>query len=346
MVASSGFRGVRTAIFVGGIIAGGLLVALGRSLVQNAHARPAQATQSTGTTDEQTVIRIARAVTPAVVSITVPNYGSGSGAVIRNDGMILTNAHVVGAATTVEVGLADGRTVTGTVLGRDPPLDVAVVRIPTRNIPTAPLGNSDELQVGQLAIAVGNPLGLERTVTTGIVSALNRTARGSMGESFIQTDAAISPGNSGGPLLDSHGRVIGINSAELLGQGVQGLGFAIPINVAMEMANQVLATGHYVRPFIGITYNDVDADLAEQFDLPVKQGVIITSVQPGSPAATAGLRPQDIITQANDTPITMGGDLAKFIRSVHPGTDVRFSVVRPSSGAATTLHVRLGEATS
>jgi serine protease Do len=335
---------IAAGFFAAGLGVGTGLGAAGRELVPRALAQQDARQQQPLTNDEQTVIRVARQLTPAVVSITVPNYGGGSGAIIRRDGMILTNAHVVGSARTVRVGLADGRSFTGTVLGRDAGLDVAVVRIPATDIPVAPLGNSDQLQVGQLAIAVGNPLGLERTVTTGVVSALNRPARGIVGESFIQTDAAISPGNSGGPLIDSRGSVIGINTAELLGQGVQGLGFAIPINVAMEMAGQVLSTGRYVRAFIGIAYGDVDAELAAQFRLPVQRGVIVTSLQRGSPAASAGLRVQDIITRMNDTPITMGGDLRRLLRGLKPGDQVRFTVVRPPGGETSTVTVRLGTA--
>jgi len=333
---------VGVVLFAAGVAAG-TIGASNRRVVSQAIAQPS-APQAALTGEEQNVIRVARQVTPAVVSIVVPNYGSGSGAIIRRDGMILTNAHVVGTARTVQVGLADGRKVTGDVLGRDVGLDVAVVRIPITDAPVAALGNSDQLQVGQIAIAVGNPLGLERTVTTGVVSALNRPARESGGETFIQTDAAISPGNSGGPLVDSRGAVIGINSAELLGQGVQGLGFAIPINVAMAMAGQVLATGRYVRPFLGITYNDVDSDLASQFRLPVKSGVLVTSVAAGSPAERAGLREQDIITRLNDTEITMGGDVRRVLRSLKPGDPARLTVVRPPDGARATLDVRLGQA--
>jgi len=318
-------------------------VAVMRHTVRDATAAQAAATEASLTAEEQIVIRVARQITPAVVSIVVPNYGSGSGAVIRKDGMILTNAHVVGTARTVQVGLADGRKVVGTVLGRDPGLDVAVVRIPNNDVPVAPLGNSDQLQVGQLAIAVGNPLGLERTVTTGVISAVNRPGRTLGGETFIQTDAAISPGNSGGPLVDSRGNVIGINSAELLGQGVSGLGFAIPINLAMAMAGQVLATGRYVRPFLGIQFSDVDADLASQFRLPVRQGVLITDVLRGSPAATGGLREQDIITRVNDTPVAMGGDLRRVLRGMKPGDTARLTVVRPPNGSRETLNVRLGQ---
>jgi S1-C subfamily serine protease len=322
-----------TIIFAVGVAVGGSHL-LDRSVVRDAVAQPS-ASQAPLTTEEQNVIRVARQVTPTVVSIVVPNYGSGSGAVIRRDGMILTNAHVVGPARTVQVGLADGRKVVGTVLGR----------VPITDAPVAPLGNSDLLQVGQLAIAVGNPLGLERTVTTGVISAVNRPGRTLGGETFIQTDAAISPGNSGGPLVDSRGNVIGINSAELLGQGVQGLGFAIPINLAMNMASQVLATGRYVRPFLGIAFSDVDADLASQFRLPVREGVLITDVQRGSPAARGGLREQDIITRINDTPVAMGGDVRRVLRALKPGDAVRLTVVRPPNGARATVTVRLGQTT-
>lgn len=308
---------------------------------------PASAPPAAVTQQEQTVISVARAVTPAVVSISVPNYGSGSGAIIRRDGMILTNAHVVGDAHTVNVGLADGRSMQGTVLGRDPTLDVAVVRVSAANLPAATLGNSDALQVGQLAIAIGNPLGLNRTVTTGVISALNRSPSGDLsGNTFVQTDAAISPGNSGGPLVNSSGQVVGINSAELLGQGVQGLGFAIPINLAMEMANQVLATGHYVRPFIGIGYADVDSTLARYYDLPVKQGVMVGEVQRGSPADAAGFRPQDIIVSMDGQPVRGGGDLGRILRGHKPGDTVTFQVVRPPNGTRASITVKLGQAPS
>jgi S1-C subfamily serine protease len=328
------------------LFAAGLATGLAaRHTVRDAVAQPA-ASQAALTSEEQNVIRVARQVTPAVVSIVVPNYGSGSGAVIRKDGMILTNAHVVGTATRVQVGLADGRKVTGTVLGRDPGLDIAVVRIPNNDVPVAPIGNSDQLQVGQLAIAIGNPLGLERTVTTGVISAVNRAGRTLGGETFIQTDAAISPGNSGGPLVDSRGNVIGINSAELLGQGVSGLGFAIPINLAMNMASQVLATGQYVRPYLGVAFSDVDEDLAAQFRLPVRQGVLVTGVQRGSPAARGGVQPQDIITRINDTPVAMGGDVRRVLRGLKPGDTVRLNVVRPPDGARASLTVRLGQTSS
>jgi S1-C subfamily serine protease len=215
-------------------------------------------------TPEETVIDVTRRVSPAVVSIT-SGAGQGSGVIIREDGVVLTNAHVVGNMRTVEVGLANGDVYKGEVLGRAPDIDLAVVRVDARNLPAAPLGDSDRLQVGQSAIAIGNPAGFERTVTTGVVSALNRTLGGGRGarlDELIQTDAAINPGNSGGPLLDSRGRVIGINTAVLratpVGQPIVGIGFAIPINLGRDVAEQLLTTGVVTRAYLGIRQLELD----------------------------------------------------------------------------------------
>ena len=216
--------------------------------------------------------------------------GSGSGVIISRDGVVITNAHVVGASRVVEVGLADGRILRGQVIGRDQTIDVAVVRLEAQNLPAAPLGDSDRLQVGQSAIAVGNPLGLERTVTSGVISAVNRNPRGFALDGLIQTDAAISPGNSGGPLVDSRGRVIGINTAVIAGAGASGLGFAVPINLANDVVQQLLTTGRITRAFVGINYADIGPELARQFELPVREGIIVGRVEPGSPAARAGPR--------------------------------------------------------
>jgi len=297
------------------------------------------------TQDEATVIRVARAITPTVVSVT-QDEGSGSGIIVDKSGVVLTNAHVVGDSRTVGVGLADGRTLSGQVLGRDPTIDVAVVRVPAQNLPVAPIGDSDKLEVGQSAIAIGNPLGLERTVTAGVVSAINRNPRGISLDGLIQTDAAISPGNSGGPLVDSHGRVIGINTAVLAGAGASGLGFAIPINLASNLASdvvqQVLTTGHITRAYLGVGFADIEPELARQFGLPVKQGIILTVVERGSPAAQAGLRSQDIIVKGNGASIESGGDLRKLLRSLKPGATVRLDVIRPNG--RTTVPVELGQA--
>ncbi len=293
------------------------------------------------TQGEATTIRVAREVTPTVVSVSQPR-GSGSGIIVNRDGIIVTNAHVVGQARTVEVGLADGRTLRGTVMGTDPTIDVAVVRLEARNLPAAPMGDSDRLEVGQLAIAIGNPLGLERTVTMGVVSAVNRNPRGLGLDGLIQTDAAISPGNSGGPLVDSRGRVIGINTVVISGAGASGLGFAVPINLANDIVRQVLTTGRITRTYLGIGYADIDPELARQFELSTREGIIIGRVEANSPASRAGLRPQDIIVRGNDTPIQSGGDLRRLLRSLSPGDQVRLEVLRPSG--RTTVNVRLGEA--
>jgi S1-C subfamily serine protease len=287
-------------------------------------------------TPEQTIIEVTRRVSPAVVSIT-SRSGAGSGVIIRQDGVILTNAHVVGNLRQVSVGLATGEEFTGEVLGRDPAMDLAVVRIQVREaLPTAELGDSDQLQVGQSAIAIGNPAGLERTVTTGIVSALNRALSPQL-EELIQTDAAINPGNSGGPLLDSGGRVIGINTAVLRGSprgpALVGIGFAVPINVGRDIAEQLLTTGRIVRSFLGIRYTDVTREMAQQFRLPVQEGVILQAVEPNSPAAAAGLLPNDMITQVGDTPIRQGGDLRRVLRATRPGATIDIRGVRPGTGA-------------
>jgi serine protease Do len=298
------------------------------------------------TPEEQVTIGVARRLSPAVVSIsttTARGEGLGSGIIIRSNGMILTNAHVVADARTVEVSLADGRTLTGTVLGRDPALDIAVVRIEGTSLPAATIGNSDQLQVGQRTIAIGNPVGFTRSVTTGIVSALNRNAGRGTYETFIQTDAAISPGNSGGPLLDSRGAVIGVNSVVVRAPGSEGLGFAIPINAAMEMANQVLTTGTYRRAYVGVNLDDLEPEVARQYRLPISAGAIITAVAPDSPGGAAGLRPGDVVTRIDDTPVASSGDLLRVLRRHQPGDTVRLTLARYPDFRSTTLSLRLGE---
>jgi S1-C subfamily serine protease len=277
------------------------------------------------------------------VSVSQQEGGSGSGVIVHSDGVILTNAHVVGMSRTVRVGLADGRRVEGRVVGRDPSLDVAVVRIDVPNMPVAPIGDSDRLEVGQTAIAIGNPLGLERTVTTGVISAINRSPRGMSLDGLIQTDAAISPGNSGGPLLDSRGRVIGINTAVIRATGAQGLGFAVPIKLAQNVAEQILSTGRVVRSFLGVEYRDVEPEMAEQFRLAVREGIVVAAVQSDAPADRAGIQRGDIITRIDDTPIKQGGDLRRVLRDRRPGDSVRVTVVRAGDGTKT-MTARLTEA--
>lgn len=297
------------------------------------------------TASERTMIDVTRRVSPAVVGIRVQG-GAGSGVIIRRDGVILTNAHVVENSRSVIVQLANGTEVQGQVLGQDPTVDIAVVRIPGSDLPVAPLSDSDRLEVGQAAIAIGNPFGLERTVTTGIISALQRNIgpRGPGADELIQTDAAINPGNSGGPLLNSAGQVVGINTAAI--PAAVGLGFAVPINLARDVAEQLLTTGVVRRAQIGIEQRAVDPEFARQFDLPARQGVLVLGVLQGSPAAQAGLRRGDIITRIDDTPINGEGDLRRFLRETSPGTSVTVSGMRTSgNGGSFTTRLRLGEVT-
>jgi serine protease Do len=251
--------------------------------------------------------------------------------------VILTNYHVVGTARRVEVGLSNGEDITGTVLGGDPQLDIAVVRVEQRNMKAAPLGDSDQIQVGQSAIAIGNPVGFERTVTTGVISAKDRSL-GRFYEELIQTDAAINPGNSGGPLLDSSGRVIGINTAVV--RGAVGLGFAVPINLARDVAEQLVTTGVVRRAYLGINFTDVDAELAAYYRLPVKEGILITEIGADAPAGNAGLRAGDIIVQMDDAVVKRGGDFLKVIRAKRPGDTVRITAVRRDERI--TVETRLG----
>jgi serine protease Do len=299
-------------------------------------------------TPEQTIIDVTKRASPAVVSI-ISRGGSGSGVIIRQDGVILTNAHVVQGMRNVTVGLATGEELPGVVLGRDESIDIAVVRIEGSNLPTAPLGDSDRLQVGQSAIAIGNPAGFERTVTTGVVSALNRSL-GIRLDELIQTDAAINPGNSGGPLLDSNGRVIGINTAMLRntqrGVTLVGMGFAVPINLAADVANQLLETGQIVRAYFGIDYRPLERELARQFNLPVQEGIIVQAVGDGSPAAAAGIQRGDIIVRIGNTPIADGGDFRRLLRQARPGTRLQTEVVRVTGRTVSraTATVTLGQA--
>lgn len=327
---------------IAGVVIGAAGTTVGRDMVSRAWAQPgAPAVPAQPGSAEDAIIRIAKQISPAVVSVSRAN-SSGSGVLVRRDGVVITNAHVVGNARTVVVGLADGRRLPGTVAGADPLLDIAIVRVQIDDAPVAPIGDSDRLEVGQLAIAIGNPLGLERTVTTGVVSALNRSPRGLQQGGLIQTDAAISVGNSGGPLIDSRGRVIGINTAILQGPGASGLGFAIPINLANQVATQVLSTGRIRRAFLGVSYGDIDRELALQFGLPVSQGIIVLEVVPNSPAARAGIRAQDIIVRAGGTTIVRGGDLQRVLRTLAPGDPVQLTILRP--GGETTVTARLVEA--
>jgi S1-C subfamily serine protease len=264
--------------------------------------------------------------------------GQGSGFITRSDGVILTNAHVVEGAGEVTVTLPDGRSFSGKVLGSDPLTDVAVVKLVASRLPVAPLGDSSKLRPGEWAIAIGNPLGLDNTVTAGIISAIQRT--NALGEGqrvpYIQTDAAVNPGNSGGPLINDRGQVIGINTAIRQAPGA-GLSFAVPINVARQIAAQILARGYASHPYIGVRLQSLTPQLAREINastsecrLPEVNGVVVVDVMAGSPAAAGGLRSCDLIE-------TVGG------RDVRNPSEVQLAVDGARVGAPLTLRVRRGE---
>ena len=287
---------------------------------------PAQGRSS----DENNTISVARDVSPAVVTI-LERGGLGSGVIIDGkNGIILTNNHVIAnSGGSVRVKLKNAKTLPGRVLGRDPNIDIAVVKVDAADLPQAVLGDSDTLQVGQTAIAIGNPLGLEQTLTHGVVSALDRKLSPNDVEGFIQTDAAINPGNSGGPLLDSKGRVIGINTAVLRSNEAQSLGFAVPINTARDVAQRILSPGTSRRAVMGVAPVSITPQLANQYRLPVGEGVLLYNIAEGSPAASAGLREGDILTGIDNKPLAGKGDLLKYLRGKKPGEVVTVSGIRP-----------------
>jgi putative serine protease PepD len=330
---------------------------------------------SGNTPEEEIVIGIYRAASPGVVHISstvltqdfllriIPERGTGSGIIVDDRGYILTNNHVVENADSLEVTLADKSKVPAKLVGRDPNNDLAVIRVgvPREKLTPLKLGDSDQLQVGQMAIAIGNPFGLDRTVTRGVVSALGRSLKAETGRQIrnvIQTDAAINPGNSGGPLLNSRGEVIGINTAIFSPSGGSiGIGFAIPVNTAKRLLPVLIARGRVSHPWLGISGLDVTPNLARTLNLPVKEGVMIAQVAPGGPAARAGLRGSERRVRVGNYLMNVGGDIiqaldSQKIASVDDltaflderkkvGDDVRVDILRDGKPQAIT--VRLGE---
>ncbi|MEH2359357.1 HhoA/HhoB/HtrA family serine endopeptidase [Nostoc sp.] len=264
--------------------------------------------------------------------------GTGSGFIISADGRILTNAHVVDGADTVTVTLKDGRSFKGKVLGKDDLTDVAVVKIQAENLPLVTLGNSDKLQPGEWAIAIGNPLGLDNTVTTGIISATGRSSNqiGAPDKrvEYIQTDAAINPGNSGGPLLNYRGEVIAMNTAII--QGAQGLGFAIPINTAQRISSQLIATGKVEHPYLGIQMvgltpqlkQNINSDPNSGLSVAEDKGVLVVKVVPNSPAAKAGIRAGDVIQKLGGQAVTDASSVQKAVENSQVGSDLRMELRR------------------
>ena len=315
----------------------------------------------------------AQAASPAVVSINtsqsrgkIPNAqdpwfryfngeqdndapaGLGSGVIVSPEGHILTNNHVIEDADDIEVVLADGRRAVAKVIGTDPDTDLALLKIGLDKLPVIILGQSDLLQVGDVVLAIGNPFGVGQTVTSGIVSALGRNQLGiNTFENFIQTDAAINPGNSGGALVDVNGHLMGINTAIYSRSGgSMGIGFAIPVSTAQQVMRDLIAKGRVSRGWIGVEPQDISPELAASFKLPGTpgqslQGVVITGVLQGGPAAKAGIRPGDVITRVDQHPIGNVSDLLSRVSGLQPGQDTRIVVLRPQG--PTEITVTTGE---
>jgi serine protease Do len=266
--------------------------------------------------------------------------GLGSGFIISPDGMIVTNNHVVDGATEIKVTMSDGREFTAKVLGRDPKTDVALLKIDAQHLPVIALGDTSELQVGEPVMAIGNPFGLEQTVTTGIVSATGRVIGEGPYDDFIQTDAAINPGNSGGPLINARGQAIGINTA-IFSQtgGSVGVGFAIPINLAKSVIIQLASTGHVERGWLGVTIQRVTPKLANSFNLPEAQGALVSDVTKDSPAAKAGLKDGDVIVGYNGRKVARSDDLPRAVADTPVGHEVPITVLR--DGQRVTLQARV-----
>lgn len=330
---------------------------------------PSPITDPALATDEQNNIEVYKAASPGVVYIqsttmqtdffgmfTRPVEGAGSGSIIDEQGDILTNFHVIANAEKLTVSFGSGKTYPAKVIGKDPDTDLAVIRLletPKEALTIVPLGDSDKLIVGQKVLAIGNPFGLDRTLTTGVISGLQRPIRAQNGrpiEGAIQTDASINPGNSGGPLLDSHGRMIGINSQIESPSGASaGVGFAIPVNIAKRIVPQLIRDGEIRRPKLGILPRDVES-LQNQVRLPVTSGVLIVSVVAGGPAANAGLRGVvqtedgdlelgDIIVAIDGEKVSNNDDLFKILDKHKLGDTVSLEIFR--QGRRMTVPVRL-----
>jgi serine protease Do len=302
-------------------------------------------------------VDLAEHVKPSVVNIstgtaTPPKSGerfrqrpespsSGSGVIIDKNGYIVTNNHVVGDAEEVQVRLLDKRKFTGKVVGRDPDTDLAVVKIESKTpLPTVPIGDSTQVKVGQWVVAVGNPFGLEHTLTVGVVSALKReNVNLSRYEDFIQTDASINPGNSGGPLFNIRGEVIGINTAII--NFAQGIGFAIPSKMVQDIYPQLIAKGRVSRGWLGVGIQTVTEELATQFNLDKEQGVLVNEVFDGEPAQKAGVQPGDIILKVDGTAVDTPTSLAKVVAGLTPGKPAKLKILR--NGEQLDLPVLLSE---
>src|SRR5437870_4405204 len=274
---------------------------------------------------------------------------TGSGVIVdAAQGYVMTNAHVVENASSIEVTTKDNRRLSAKLIGRDPDTDIAVLQIPAGGLTAVPIGDSDRLQVGDFVLAIGNPFGLGQTVTSGIISALGRSGLGIEGyEDFIQTDASINPGNSGGPLVDLQGRVVGINTAILApGGGNVGIGFAVPINMARQVMDQLVSYGEIKRGRIGVAIQDLTPDLAQALGTRRTQGAVIARVEPGSPAERAGLRTNDLVVAINGAPMRSGTELRNRVGLSRIGDEVELTVERAGTGRNVTVRIQQATTTA
>ncbi|HEX7643548.1 MAG TPA: Do family serine endopeptidase [Burkholderiaceae bacterium] len=266
----------------------------------------------------------------------------GSGVIVSKEGFILTNNHVVESADEIEVALADGRKAVAKLVGTDPETDLAVIKIDLPDLPAIALGHSEQAQVGDVVLAIGNPFGVGETVTMGIVSALRRNFGVNTFENFIQTDAAINPGNSGGALIDTAGNLLGINTAIYSrGGGSLGIGFAIPGSTAKTVLESIVANGSVVRGYIGVEPQDITADLAESFGLNTRSGAIIAGVVKGDPADKAGIKPGDILVAINGKPVVDTNDMLNAIAQLAPGSKAQMTILRKTE--ETKVDVEVGK---
>lgn len=301
-----------------------------------------------------TVAYAAELVGPAVVGIinkstaydifrrAYTSESSGSGVIFHKDGYIVTNNHVVEGATELTVTLADGRVLTGTIVGTDSFTDLAVVKVNATNLPVAAFGDSDTLRVGEVAIAIGNPVDVEfaRTVTAGIISGINRQVQqGERTFTLVQTDAAINPGNSGGPLCNGNGEVVGINTIKFSSTEIEGMGFAIPINIVRPAVNDLLVNGRIVRPWLGVQI--VDKETASRYGVTVEQGVLVAEVVSGGPAAIAGIRASDVIISVGGQAVNSPAQLTATVQTHRVGEKIEVKVLR--RGSELTYTVTLAE---
>lgn len=331
----------------GAVLASGCGGVLSDSASGGAMPETARASAATGTISEARntpAVRVAKSVGPAVVGITNKavardwfnhqfefEQGVGSGVIFRADGYIVTNNHVIAGAREILVALSDGRSLKGKLVGVDELTDIAVVKVDGGELPTATFGNSDDVVVGEPAIAIGNPMGLEfqGSVTVGVVSALNRTLDISERRlKLIQTDAAISPGNSGGALANADGLVIGISSAKIAASGVEGMGFAIPVNTVREIVDQIMDHGRVIRPYLGVGVYDKATAARAGYQLNVDAGVYVQNVTLDGPAGKAGIQRGDIILSVGGEKTDSVGELRAAITSHQVGDSVEIKIIR------------------